>query len=109
MIAIGVVIGGTGIKSALVDTVRGELVSERLRTLTAGGAPGHIAAALAEQLAGFARAVAATGETRHTPAAAAEPSVSTWDAVRVALGVDRRSVARLARSIPSESTLPPAD
>ncbi|MFN8124454.1 MAG: ROK family protein [Thermoleophilia bacterium] len=51
MIAIGVDIGGTGIKSALVDTVRGELVSERLRTLTAGGAPGHIAAALAEQLA----------------------------------------------------------
>lgn len=50
MIAIGVDIGGTGIKSALVDTASGELVSERLRTLTAGGSPGHIAAALAEQL-----------------------------------------------------------
>lgn len=51
MIAVGVDIGGTGIKSGLVDTVAGRLVSDRLRTLTRGGDPDHVAAALAEQLA----------------------------------------------------------
>ncbi len=54
--------------------------------------------ALAEQLAGFARAVAATGEERHT---------DNWDAVRVALGVDDRSLRRLVRNIPTEPPTPP--
>jgi polyphosphate glucokinase len=52
VIAIGVDIGGTGIKSGLVDTAAGRLVSDRLRTLTPeGGAPEDVAAALAAQLA----------------------------------------------------------
>jgi hypothetical protein len=60
--------------------------------------------ALAEQLAGFARAIALTGETRHTAAGLAEPGPeSNWTAVRVALGVDRRSVRRLARNIPDQA------
>lgn len=42
--AIGIDIGGTGIKAALVDIKRGELVSERIRVETpAGGEPEDIA------------------------------------------------------------------
>ncbi len=44
--AIGIDIGGTGIKAALVDIKRGELVSERIRVETpAGGEPEDIAEA----------------------------------------------------------------
>lgn len=44
--AIGIDIGGTGIKAALVDIKRGELVSERIRVETpAGGEPEDIAQA----------------------------------------------------------------
>ena len=44
--AIGIDIGGTGIKAALVDIKRGELVSERIRVETpAGGEPEDIASA----------------------------------------------------------------
>jgi len=44
--AIGIDIGGTGIKAALVDIKRGELVSERIRVETpAGGEPEAIAEA----------------------------------------------------------------
>ena len=49
--AIGVDIGGTGIKAALVDTKAGELISERLRVATPeGGEPEDIAAAVKELL-----------------------------------------------------------
>ena len=42
--ALGIDIGGTGIKGALVDTKRGTLISERLRVATPeGGRPGDIA------------------------------------------------------------------
>lgn len=51
MIRIGVDIGGSGIKSGLVDTESGELVSERLRTPTPkGGSPKDVVAALATQI-----------------------------------------------------------
>jgi polyphosphate glucokinase len=44
--AIGIDIGGTGIKAAIVDTKTGELISERLRVETpAGGEPEDIAMA----------------------------------------------------------------
>ena len=44
--AIGIDIGGTGIKAAIVDIKRGELVSERIRVETpAGGEPEEIAEA----------------------------------------------------------------
>lgn len=52
--AIGIDIGGTGIKAALVDTKKGNLVSERIRVETPeGGEPEAIAEAcaqIAEQL-----------------------------------------------------------
>ena len=34
MITLGIDIGGSGIKGALVDTEKGEMVTERLRILT---------------------------------------------------------------------------
>jgi polyphosphate glucokinase len=41
--AVGIDIGGTGIKAAIVDTVTGELVSERVKVATpAGGSPDAI-------------------------------------------------------------------
>jgi len=45
--AIGIDVGGTGIKAAIVDTKSGELITERLRVETpAGGAPEDIAVAV---------------------------------------------------------------
>ncbi|GHF08164.1 polyphosphate--glucose phosphotransferase [Pseudolysinimonas yzui] len=53
-LAIGIDIGGTGIKGALVDVTTGELVSERIKVATpAGGEPADIVAevaAIVEQL-----------------------------------------------------------
>ena len=49
--AIGIDIGGTGIKGALVDTKSGELLSERVRVETpAGGEPEDIAGRVSELL-----------------------------------------------------------
>lgn len=49
--ALGIDIGGTGIKGALVDTKRGTLISERLRVATPeGGRPGDIADAVNQLL-----------------------------------------------------------
>lgn len=43
-VSVGIDIGGTGIKAALVDVKAGELVGERLRVETPpGGLPDHIA------------------------------------------------------------------
>lgn len=48
-LAIGIDIGGTGIKGALVDTDSGELVSERIKHLTPkGGKPDEIAQVVVE-------------------------------------------------------------
>lgn len=47
-LAIGIDVGGTGIKGALVDTVTGELASERLKVATpSGGEPEAIVGAVA--------------------------------------------------------------
>jgi polyphosphate glucokinase len=55
--ALGIDIGGTGIKGAVVDTVTGELLTDRIKLPTPeGGAPGHIVdtvMALTEQLGGL--------------------------------------------------------
>jgi polyphosphate glucokinase len=51
-IAVGIDVGGTGIKAALVDTVTGELVSKRLRLVTpTGGEPAAVAATCKKLLA----------------------------------------------------------
>lgn len=59
--ALGIDIGGTGIKAALVDTLTGELVSERLKLPTpSGGEPRDIVntvVALIEKLGGVGAAV----------------------------------------------------
>lgn len=50
--ALGIDIGGTGIKGALVDTETGELLSERLKLLTpAGGLPDDIVRTVVELVA----------------------------------------------------------
>lgn len=51
-LAIGIDVGGTGIKGALVDTATGELASDRIKVATpAGGEPDAIVAAVAEMVA----------------------------------------------------------
>ncbi|MFT4283506.1 MAG: ROK family protein [Protaetiibacter sp.] len=53
-LAVGIDIGGTGIKGALVDAGTGELVSERVKVATPdGGDPDAVLAAVAELVAGF--------------------------------------------------------
>ncbi|HET6672286.1 MAG TPA: ROK family protein, partial [Agromyces sp.] len=53
--AIGIDIGGTGIKGAVVDLGTGELVSERLKVRTPeGGKPSDILEATEELLSGIA-------------------------------------------------------
>ncbi|MCS0498102.1 polyphosphate--glucose phosphotransferase [Protaetiibacter mangrovi] len=53
-LAVGIDIGGTGIKGALVDTQHGELASERVKVATPdGGDPDAVLAAVAEMVAGF--------------------------------------------------------
>ncbi|MFT4029590.1 MAG: ROK family protein [Protaetiibacter sp.] len=53
-LAVGIDIGGTGIKGALVDTELGELASERVKVATPdGGDPDAVLATVAEMVAGF--------------------------------------------------------
>lgn len=53
-LAIGIDIGGTGIKGAVVDVGSGELVSERVKVATPdGGEPDDIVAVVVEMIAGF--------------------------------------------------------
>jgi polyphosphate glucokinase len=53
-LAVGIDIGGTGIKGALVDTALGELASDRVKVPTPeGGDPDAVLAAVAEMVAGF--------------------------------------------------------
>jgi polyphosphate glucokinase len=53
-LAIGIDIGGTGIKGAVVDVTTGELVSEREKVATPeGGEPADIVAAVVEMVKGF--------------------------------------------------------
>jgi polyphosphate glucokinase len=56
-LAVGIDIGGTGIKGALVDTVRGELASDRVKVPTPdGGDPDAVLTAVADMVAGFGEA-----------------------------------------------------
>jgi polyphosphate glucokinase len=52
--AIGIDIGGTGIKGAVVDLDRGELITDRMKVATPkGGEPDEIVAAVATMVEGF--------------------------------------------------------
>lgn len=56
-LAIGIDIGGTGIKGALVDVKEGKLASERIRVETpAGGEPADIASAVADLISQLPKA-----------------------------------------------------
>ena len=58
-LAIGIDIGGTGIKGGLVDVERGELVSDRVKVPTPpGGEPDDIVAAVVELIDGFGEGTA---------------------------------------------------
>jgi len=58
-LAVGIDIGGTGIKGALVDTERGELAGDRVKVATPdGGDPDAVLAVVAEMVAGFGDAAA---------------------------------------------------
>ena len=58
-LAVGIDIGGTGIKGALVDTARGELAGDRVKVPTPdGGDPDAVLAAVAELVEGFGDAAA---------------------------------------------------
>ncbi|MEO8095101.1 MAG: ROK family protein, partial [Pseudolysinimonas sp.] len=53
-LAIGIDIGGTGIKGGVVDVATGELVSERVKVATPdGGQPDDIVAAVVKMIDGF--------------------------------------------------------
>lgn len=68
--AIGIDIGGTGIKGALVDVKKGELIGERIRFMTPeGGRPEDIARVVAEIIA------AMPGASRWTPVGICFPAV----------------------------------
>ena len=55
-LAIGIDIGGTGIKGALVDVKHGELVSDRVKVATPeGGDPDAILQTVAEMVNGLAK------------------------------------------------------
>lgn len=57
--AIGIDIGGTGIKGAVVDVATGELQSERVKVATPpGGEPDDIVAAVVEMVDGFGQGAA---------------------------------------------------
>jgi polyphosphate glucokinase len=67
--AIGIDIGGTGIKGAIVDTRKGELVSERIKYATpAGGSPKDIADVVA-------RIISELGGSRHLAVGICFPAV----------------------------------
>jgi len=58
-LAVGIDIGGTGIKGALVDTHRGSLAGERVKVPTPdGGDPDAVLAVVTEMVAGFGEAAA---------------------------------------------------
>lgn len=56
-LAVGIDIGGTGIKGALVDTERGALAGQRVKVATPdGGDPDAVLAVVSEMVAGFGEA-----------------------------------------------------
>lgn len=81
--AVGIDIGGTGIKGALIDVGSGEKLSERYRIPTPAGArPADVANTLAELVAQI------PGVRRRTPIGVAFPAVIDNGVTRTAANVD---------------------
>lgn len=92
--AIGIDIGGTGIKAALVNVKKGDLVGERVRVMTPeGGRPDDIARVVRELVTQL------TGERSHLPVGICFPAVvkngTTMSAANISkewIGLDAQSL-----------------
>ena len=83
-VALGIDVGGSGIKGAPVDLDRGDFSAERIRVETpAGGAPEAICAVIAEIVERF------DGAHGHAPIGVTIPGVVTRGVVRSAANIDR--------------------
>lgn len=109
-VAIGIDVGGTGIKGAGVDPASGTLVTERYRVPTpAGGTPGDIARVVGEmaeairaELAGLDSA--ASGQGTDVPTGVTLPSVVRDGIVRTAANIDASWIGIDARALLSHAT-----
>ncbi|PZQ87852.1 MAG: polyphosphate glucokinase [Leifsonia xyli] len=97
--AVGIDIGGTGIKGALVDIARGELVSERVKVPTPeGGEPDDVLAAVAELVSGFG------AEAAQVPVGVCFPAIVRHGRTMSAANVSKRWIGLDAESL-FEATL----
>lgn len=93
-LAIGIDIGGTGIKGALVDAATGALVSERLKVATpAGGEPEDIVAEVAAMIERFG------GATDAIPVGVCFPAVVSDGHTMSAANVSKRWIGLAAETL----------
>ena len=92
--AIGIDIGGTGIKGAVVDLDAGELITDRVKVPTPkGGEPEDIVAAVSEMVAGF-------GEVAHeVPIGVCFPAVVLHGVTMSAANVSKRWIGLEAEKL----------
>lgn len=93
-LAIGIDIGGTGIKGALVDVSTGELVGERVKVPTpAGGEPADIVAAVASMIERFG------DRARDVPVGVCFPAVVIDGHTMSAANVSKRWIGLAAEAL----------
>lgn len=92
-LAIGIDVGGTGIKGAVVDVSTGELASERIKVPTPeGGEPSDIVAAVAAMVEGF-------GATGTVPVGVCFPAVVIEGRTMSAANVSQRWIGLAAEEL----------
>ncbi len=93
-LAVGIDIGGTGIKGALVDVTTGELAGDRVKVPTPeGGDPDAVLAAVAEMVAGF-------GEiAREVPVGVCFPAIVLHGRTMSAANVSKRWIGLEAEAL----------
>ena len=92
-LAIGIDVGGTGIKGAVVDVATGELASERIKVPTPeGGEPSDIVAAVAAMVEGF-------GDTGTVPVGVCFPAVVIEGRTMSAANVSQRWIGLAAEEL----------
>ncbi|HTN57410.1 MAG TPA: ROK family protein [Protaetiibacter sp.] len=93
-LAVGIDIGGTGIKGALVDTERGALAGERVKVPTPeGGEPDAVLAVVSEMVAGFGPAAAGV------PVGVCFPAIIRQGRTMSAANVSRRWIGLAAEEL----------
>lgn len=93
-LAIGIDIGGTGIKGALVDTVRGELVTDRAKVPTPdGGDPDAVVAAVTQMVDGFG------ADAREVPIGVCFPAIVRQGRTMSAANVSNRWIGLEAEDL----------